>query len=71
MTYFEGKQSYPRLNRKDAAVYLGVAPSTLAVWSCTGRYNLPYVKVGRLVQYRIADLDHFISSRTVCGEVLQ
>jgi hypothetical protein len=71
MTYFEGKKMGPRLNRRDAAAYLGVAASTLAVWSSTNRYNLPYVKMGRLVQYRIADLDNFIASRTVCAQVLQ
>ena len=53
-----------RLNRREAAAYLHVSPSTLAVWTCTNRYNLPYVKVGRLVQYRLSDLDHFLESRT-------
>lgn len=55
------------LNRKDAAHYLGVTERTLAVWKCTGRYNLPCVKIGRLVKYRKADLDAFIARRTVGG----
>jgi len=48
------------LSRKEAAAYLGLSEQTLAIWKCTGRYNLPYVNVGRLVKYRKADLDAFI-----------
>lgn len=65
MTYFNNENFKTRLTRREAAAYLRVSPSTLAVWSCTKRYNLPYVKVGRLVQYQLSDLDQFISSRTV------
>lgn len=53
------------LTREQAAAYLGVTARTLAVWACVKRYNLPYVKVGRLVKYRRADLDAFIARRTV------
>jgi excisionase family DNA binding protein len=49
------------LSRADAATYLGVAKQTLAIWACTKRYDLPYVKVGRLVRYRKVDLDQFIA----------
>ncbi|MBI4293637.1 MAG: helix-turn-helix domain-containing protein [Betaproteobacteria bacterium] len=55
------------LTRKEAADYLSVEESTLAVWASTRRYNLPMVKVGRLCRYRKADLDAFIASRTVGG----
>ena len=55
------------LTRKEAAAYLGISEQTLAVWKCTGRYNLPCVKTGRLVKYRKADLDAFITKRTVIG----
>lgn len=48
-----------------AAAYLGVAPTTLAMWRCTKRYPLPYIKVGRLVQYRKNHLDAFLANRTV------
>jgi predicted site-specific integrase-resolvase len=44
---------------------LGVKVSTLSYWRCTGRYNLPYVKVGRLAMYRPEDVNAFIESRTV------
>ena len=60
------------LTRDQAAKYLGITPRTLAVWACVKRYNLPYVKIGRLVKYQRTDLDAFITSRTVMqhsGEV--
>ena len=50
------------LSRAEAAAYLGVAKQTLAIWSCTKRYDLPFVKIGRLVKYRVADLDKFIEA---------
>ncbi len=53
------------LTRKEAAIYLGVTEQTLAVWKCTKRYNLPVVKIGRLVKYKKGDLDHFIKVRTL------
>ncbi|MEN9902904.1 MAG: hypothetical protein RL651_1568 [Pseudomonadota bacterium] len=52
------------LNRTEAAQYLGIKPQTLAVWATTKRYDLPYVKVGRLVKYRQDALDEFIQART-------
>lgn len=53
-----------RLNRREAAEYLGPKNSaTLAVWSSTGRYQLPHYKVGRLVFYRKSDLDKFLEDR--------
>lgn len=51
------------ITRKEAADYLGVKEGTLAIWACTNRYNLPYIKMGRLVKYRLTDLDAFIESR--------
>jgi excisionase family DNA binding protein len=56
------------LTRKEAAKYIGVEPETLQNWACTKRYNLTYIKVGRLVKYRQADLDAFLSKRTVTTE---
>jgi excisionase family DNA binding protein len=53
------------MTRNEAATYLGVKSSTLAVWACTKTVNLPFVKVGRCVRYRREDLDQFISQNTV------
>jgi excisionase family DNA binding protein len=55
----------PVLSRPDAAVYLGVKVQTLAVWASTGRYRLPFVRVGRRVVYKRADLDRFLAENTV------
>lgn len=53
------------LTRRQAADLLCIAEGTLAVWTSTNRYPLPYVKVGRAVRYRRSDIDAFIASRTV------
>jgi excisionase family DNA binding protein len=49
------------LTRQEAADYLGISKQTLAIWNCTGRYRIPFVKIGRLVKYRKSDLDAFIA----------
>jgi excisionase family DNA binding protein len=35
----------------------------LSVWRSTGRYNLPFFKIGRKVRYRRADLDAWLAAR--------
>ena len=57
--------SSPLLTREQTAEMLGIAPQTLAVWAVSGRYNLPMVKVGRSVRYRLSDIEKFIERRTV------
>jgi hypothetical protein len=51
------------LSRKEAAAYLGVAETTLAIWKSTGRYSVPVYKIGRLAKYKKVDLDAFIAAR--------
>lgn len=51
------------LDDKEAASMLDVSPGTLGVWRSTGRYNLPFIKVGRNVRYRRADLDAWLEKR--------
>lgn len=53
-----------QVDDKQAAAALGIKPSTLAVWRSTGRYRLPFIKSGRLVRYRLADLAEFLARRT-------
>lgn len=48
----------------DAAAVLDTSPGTLAVWRSTGRYALPFIKVGRKVRYRVGDLRAFLEKRT-------
>lgn len=52
------------LDDQQAATALQVKASTLSIWRSTGRYNLPFVKCGRLVRYRVGDIKAFLESRT-------
>ena len=45
-----------------AAAMLDVSPGTLSVWRSTGRYALPFLKIGRKVRYRRADLDAWLAA---------
>jgi hypothetical protein len=53
------------IDDKQAAHILGVNPNTLSIWRSLGRYNIPFVKSGRLVRYRVDDLARFLARRTV------
>ena len=62
---------HPMLTERAAAEYLGLKNhNTLAVWRTTKRYDLTYVKVGRLVRYRKEDLDAFLERRKVTLQAL-
>ncbi|MBL4874441.1 MAG: helix-turn-helix domain-containing protein [Rhodobacteraceae bacterium] len=52
---------------KEVADYLGISTETLNVWRCTKRYDLAYIKAGRLVRYRIEDVEAFVASRMQGG----
>lgn len=52
------------LTTEEAAEFLGITPGTLSVWRCTRRYEIPYIKVGKLVKYRKSALDAFLNDRT-------
>lgn len=52
------------LDNKTTAEVLGVSPATLDIWRCTGRYGLPFIKVGRKVRYKAEDIRAFLESRT-------
>lgn len=53
------------MTRAEAADYLGVKVQTLAAWATRQTYQLPYIRVGRLVRYRRSDLDKWLQDRTV------
>ena len=55
------------LTPRDVAKILGVTLQTLAVWRCEKRYNLPYIKVGRLIRYLRSDVEDFITRRRQGG----
>ena len=59
-------QSLPRLlTPEQVSESLNVTTHTLAVWRCEGRYNLPYIKTGRLVRYRECDVIACINNRLI------
>jgi excisionase family DNA binding protein len=49
---------------QEVADFIGVSVETLNVWRCTRRYRLAYIKVGRLVRYRLSDIKQFLETRT-------
>jgi predicted site-specific integrase-resolvase len=48
---------------KTAAAILQVSPGTLSVWRSTGRYSIPYIKIGAKVRYKRDDLQAWLDSR--------
>ncbi len=52
------------LTRQEAAEFLGLKPQTLNKWGMTAEH-LSYVKVGRVVRYKLSELQRFIKDRTV------
>jgi excisionase family DNA binding protein len=58
------KASEELLDDKAAAAVLDVTPGTLSVWRSTGRYALPFLKIGRKVRYRRSDLLAWLEKRT-------
>lgn len=59
------RQSDPLRTPDETGCQLGVKTNTLEMWRTNRRYDLPYVKVGRLVRYRQSAIDAFVVSRTV------
>ena len=51
-----------RLSNAQAAKYLGLKKATLNKWRVYGD-GPPFIKVGRLIQYRKIDLDAYLSAR--------
>ena len=53
-----------RLSNAEAAEYLGLKIATLNKWPVYGD-GPPFIKVGRLIQYRKSDLDAFLNARVM------
>jgi len=51
------------LDTTEAANYLGLSKFTLQQWRSTGRYGLPYTKVGNRVRYPLNDLQAWVRRR--------
>jgi excisionase family DNA binding protein len=51
------------LTPSQVADMLGVSVGTLSVWRTTGRYEVPFIKVGRNVRYKLKDIQAFLAGR--------
>ncbi len=54
-----------RMNREQAAEYLGLSVPTLCQDVVTHRLKLPYAKLGRRVVYTRSQLDAWLAAKTV------
>ena len=59
----KGAGEGPLLSVDEAATYLKIAAWTLRHW--VSQRKIPFVRLGRLVRFRQADLDAFISKNIV------
>lgn len=55
------------LTTKEAAAFLGISEWTLHTWRSTRRVEIPYLKMGRAVRYRMEDLEAFKERMLVAG----
>lgn len=52
-----------RLRTPEAAAYLGISASTLEKGRVHGKNMPPFIKLGRIVVYDVADLDAWLTAR--------
>ncbi len=57
------------LTRQEVAEIFGISAATLAVWACNQSQDLPFIKIGRCVRYRMQDVQTFIETQMQGGEV--
>ena len=60
---FEQKNVSP----KAAAEYLDLKVNTLAQWRLNKSHDLPYVRMGRSIKYRMSDLAAYVERNVVEG----
>jgi len=53
------------LTQREAASVLRLSERTLERWRVSGKVNLPYVKLGNSVRYRLEAVERLIASRTI------
>jgi excisionase family DNA binding protein len=56
-------QSNGLLNYEEAAQFLGVATKTLQAWCERSTYNVPHIRLGRLIRFRPSSLARWLESR--------
>jgi hypothetical protein len=52
------------LSPEVTAQALGLKTNTLACWRSTGRTNLRFIRVGRLIRYRVQDILEYLESQS-------
>lgn len=55
------------VNTDEASQLLRTPAKTLVKWRSTGQGNIPFIKIGRNVRYRTADLRAWIEAHTQGG----
>ena len=58
------------LTSQQTAEMLNISEATLRNWRCTQRNDIPYIKIGSLVRYRLNDIEDFINSHRHNGQLL-
>jgi excisionase family DNA binding protein len=51
------------LDYKGASLFIDAAVGTLQVWICSGRYAIPYYKIGRKVRFKKSELTAWMETR--------
>ena len=55
------------VNTSEAARLIRTPEKSLIKWRSTGEHNIPYIKIGRNVRYRTADLRKWIEAHVLGG----
>ena len=64
---FHERENMQMLSEIGLAAYLGVSVAACRKWRAEGR-GPTYIKVGRLVRYRMTDIEAWLSTRPQGGE---
>lgn len=51
----------------EASTLIKINAGTLQKWRSTGENNIPFVKIGRSVRYRVTDLKAYVDRHVVGG----
>ena len=54
-----------RMDRNQAAIYLGTTRKTLEFWHSTGKQRIPCFRLGRKIVYDRRDLDEWLEGKRV------
>ena len=59
----------PLLTPREAASYLNIAVGTLSNWRHLKRHDLPFLRMGNRIRYKLKDLEAFMSVDTVMDSI--